>query len=534
MPIRGPGTPQVPVPGVPVAHAVAERGGRFRLEAEYLPAYNSASCLSGLKPLLHLEISGHGSSATGWVDLAVRQVDSGYDELLRLTLPRESRSVPRQPPPLARLDALERISQRIPGWLDIVADEEPLDRWPISLLPTWSWPLGREMRGVAGSYVLPGSEAVGRLVVGAELRAREQGDTEPWTRQVESGRPEVGPKILAALYAFLAETHAVEYEPPRAEEDAWAGGHHQRIRPPDAILPAGVSPGGKSRALPGRATCLDLSLLLAGCLESIGLAPLLLFTGTVDAAPEHAFLGLWSDSARRFRPLLTDAGVLGESVASGRLQVVETTGICTGPHRLGFAAAQASARARLEGPAGAHAVDIRAGRPPQGLIASIEMPHDPVVRRALWSALEFGERRRAAYRETIDILYGLCVAEGEIFPELLRRCGSSTGRMVELLERTVPAGSAAGPPQSTRNYEICLSCARLNARRSGADLIREGDLAWAVLESASRNIRPALESGGCNFATLLRELDGLWARPSIDTESRHHVSRAGGEDGHVG
>jgi len=84
------------------------------------------------------------------------------------------------------------------------------------------------------------------------------------------------PQVRAVWYA-LQHDYALRYinPPPTFSESS------QRLRTPSEVL------------TDGRGTCIDLALLIAACLELIGLHPVLfLLTG-------HAFVGYWTDEARR-------------------------------------------------------------------------------------------------------------------------------------------------------------------------------------------------------------------------------------------
>jgi hypothetical protein len=84
------------------------------------------------------------------------------------------------------------------------------------------------------------------------------------------------PQVRAIWYA-LQHDYALRYinPPPTFSESS------QRLRTPNEVL------------TDGRGTCIDLALLIAACLELIGLHPVLfLLTG-------HAFVGYWTDEGKR-------------------------------------------------------------------------------------------------------------------------------------------------------------------------------------------------------------------------------------------
>lgn len=73
------------------------------------------------------------------------------------------------------------------------------------------------------------------------------------------------------------------------------------------------------------ATCMDMTILFASCLESFGLHPVLI------TAPGHIFAGVWLNSKGRLRePVLSDAKLIQRYVEDGQLVAVECTAMNVG------------------------------------------------------------------------------------------------------------------------------------------------------------------------------------------------------------
>ena len=92
----------------------------------------------------------------------------------------------------------------------------------------------------------------------------------------------------------------------------------QRVRLPDEILKTGFG------------TCMDLTLLLAGCLEQSGLRPLLIMF------EDHIFLGVWLvDDKEAPDELSTDPSQLVKRLADGvnEILVIECTDVCSGVNK---------------------------------------------------------------------------------------------------------------------------------------------------------------------------------------------------------
>ncbi len=93
------------------------------------------------------------------------------------------------------------------------------------------------------------------------------------------------------------------------EPPASFGSDGQKIRTPDRILEARV------------ATCLDLAMLFASCLEQAGLRPVILMK------EGHAWVGVWLHLASFADVLVDDVQAIRKRVDSGELLVFEATGV---------------------------------------------------------------------------------------------------------------------------------------------------------------------------------------------------------------
>jgi len=111
-------------------------------------------------------------------------------------------------------------------------------------------------------------------------------------------------KQVSALYAAIAAEGLQYAEPP-----ASFGNDGQKIRTPDRILDGRV------------ATCLDLAMLFASCLEQVGLRCVILFK------EGHAWVGVWLHATCFRDPLTDDVLAVRKRVDSGEFLVFETTGV---------------------------------------------------------------------------------------------------------------------------------------------------------------------------------------------------------------
>jgi len=142
-----------------------------------------------------------------------------------------------------------------------------------------------------------------------------------------------------------------------------------------------------------------------------------------------------------------------------------------------------------------------------------QLANAPVVQRAFWASQELAAAKKAKLYETLHLLYGLCSVRGELTSGVLERAGGDPASVCRVIEGNLPVEDNDGVPVVTKNYEICTSTARGNARSDGRSTVEEVDLLWAVLENPSRNVRRILEASGCDYEGLVRELDRRWKRP---------------------
>lgn len=131
----------------------------------------------------------------------------------------------------------------------------------------------------------------------------------------------------AAIYAAIQMQNIVYCVPPASFEESG-----QRVRLCDTVLQQKI------------ATCLDISLLYASCLEAAGLHPLLIIK------PGHIFCGLWLEELTFPESICDDVSLLTKRLASGinEIAVVECTAMNAGKD-MTFDQAQAAGRNQLTG-----------------------------------------------------------------------------------------------------------------------------------------------------------------------------------------
>ena len=175
---------------------------------------------------------------------------------------------------------------------------------PVRVLAARQWSLDPDAPVLSlellASFVQPNHPAVGPLVGRAAALLAER--TRSGSLQVAHVAPERVDAIVDAVFGAVHELDVYYAEPP----PSW--GYGQKVRTPGDVVEHRVG------------TCLDTTVLLAACLEHVGINPVLW------VARGHAFLGYW----RHREQGLPDAASLQVAPAANAVDlrlmgVVETT-----------------------------------------------------------------------------------------------------------------------------------------------------------------------------------------------------------------
>lgn len=174
---------------------------------------------------------------------------------------------------------------------------------PIELLAYDQWAGTRALPELLAAFSMPNNPAVDRLLhAAAELL---QGDGQGQTMDgYQSKHREAVWAQISAVYSAIGASNIHYAEPP-----ASFGVDGQRIRTPDRILSGGM------------ATCLDLAMLAASCLEQAGLNAVVLIK------KGHAWVGAWLINTSFPTPLLDDVQAVRKRIKAGELLAFEAMGL---------------------------------------------------------------------------------------------------------------------------------------------------------------------------------------------------------------
>jgi len=343
----------------------------------------------------------------------------------------------------------------------------------VTILPTWSWPYGARYRTTLAGFVLPDHPIMQRVVGEACVGTRNTTGMPSFRALIQSGYRKSEEHVLRALYRYLKNDCVLHWCPPEGHQS------HQNLRTPDSIVTS------TSPKLEGEATCVDLALFLAACLENTGLWPVLLLTGTDESVPSHALAGCWTGALPGGRPVIRDKNYLRREVESGNLLLLECTAFArdlgTPGQDLDFDAAMRAAYRQLTDEPWVWAIDIGSLRYPYGSITPIDSPLHPLVRRAYQEAEEFARRKQRRFVETAFVLYGCLAARGQVVLWLCDEIGESPVDLCERLSQLIRPGTHTGPLSQTQNCRQCQTSAREAARCTGLGSVEEHHLLFALL-----------------------------------------------------
>lgn len=181
---------------------------------------------------------------------------------------------------------------------------------PVEVLAYDQWAGTRALPELLAAFCMPNSPVVDRLIAKASALLRGSSPefaVQPTLSGYQSKNREHAWKQVSAIYSTIAAEDLQYSNPP-----ASFGSDGQKIRTPERILDTNI------------ATCLDLVMLFASCLEQAGLHPVLLLK------EGHAWVGAWLVETTFPTALVDDVQAVRKRVKSGELIVFETTVVAGG------------------------------------------------------------------------------------------------------------------------------------------------------------------------------------------------------------
>ena len=237
-----------------------------------------------------------------------------------------------------------QLTERMSGSLKIEIRSEAetifTRTYPIDILAYDQWGGINIFPEMLAAFITP-NHAVLTPIIKRAAAILEQWTGTPSLDEYQSRNPDRVRKQMAAIYTALTEQQIIYSTIPASFEE-----HGQCVRLIDSVLAQKLG------------TCLDMALLYASCLESIGLNALIVIT------KGHAFAGGWLVPETFPDPAIDDVSLLTKRTAEGiyDITLVETTCMNMG-HNADFDNAVKSANGKLSDPGSfILAIDIRRAR----------------------------------------------------------------------------------------------------------------------------------------------------------------------------
>ncbi len=274
------------------------------LKTDYSKTFSYARMQNGIPAVRSITLRNPGGPARKDLHLSIRfdpAFSDGYETVVS-ELPEKGKVLLDGIKVLPSASYLANLTERVEGKM-ILACDTVEESYPVTLFPYDFWEGVGNTPELLAAFVLPNHPAIRPIL----QRAGEK--MEEWTGspslngyQADARRAKLQ---MAALYDALREQRIAYANPP-----ASFARQGQRVRLPEDIL------SGKF------ATCLDAALLYAGCLEAVGLRPL------VVIHEGHAYAGAWLVEKSSPYPVHDDPALLSKSSADGinEILLVETTG----------------------------------------------------------------------------------------------------------------------------------------------------------------------------------------------------------------
>ena len=240
---------------------------------------------------------------------------------------------------LAALDESERGAITVSISVRGVAMAEAMH--PVEVLAYDQWAGTRALPELLAAFCMPNSPVVDRLIAKASILLRASAPGLSMSGYQSKNREHAW-KQVSSIYSTIAAEDLQYSNPP-----ASFGNDGQKIRTPERILDTNV------------ATCLDLVMLFASCLEQAGLNPVLLLK------EGHAWVGAWLVETTFPSPLVDDVQAVRKRVKSGELVVFETTSVAGGARTTLRTACKQGEELLLGDMAFTCAIDVRRAREAQ-------------------------------------------------------------------------------------------------------------------------------------------------------------------------
>ena len=284
------------------------------IKTDYSKAFSYARMQNGIPAVRSVMLRNPGKDALTDLRLSIRfdpAFSTGYETVVSELAPK-GKLILDHIKILPSATFLANLTERIEGSMALSVEsaegESAQEEYPVALLPYDFWEGIHDVPELTAAFVLPNHPAIRPVLAHAADRLGNWTGS-PALDGYQSADVNRAKMQMAAIYEALADEGISYANPPASFAE-----RGQRVRLPEDIL------SGKL------ATCMDAALLYAGCLEAVGLRPIVVLHET------HAYAGAWLVSKSSPYPVHDDPAILRKSGADGinEIILVETTGFLKG------------------------------------------------------------------------------------------------------------------------------------------------------------------------------------------------------------
>ncbi|MDE1925795.1 MAG: DUF3320 domain-containing protein [Burkholderiales bacterium] len=290
-------------------YASAEQAAGIAIEVEADATLGYASIQNSVPVIRSLRLTNHGAEAIENLQVLIT-CNPRFAQGIKVRFDRLGPSETRRISPIDLhpdhsflADLQESVNAAVKVSVLTGTEELAHTAQAIEVLAYDQWAGTRALPELLAAFCMPNNPAVDVLISAASKLLRSE-YPELSMNGYQSKSRDVVWKQVSALYSTIC-SYTLQY----AEPPASFGTDGQKIRTPERILEARV------------ATCLDLAMLFASCLEQAGLRAVVLMK------EGHAWVGVWLHSACFPDPLTDDVQAVRKRVDSGEFLTFETTGV---------------------------------------------------------------------------------------------------------------------------------------------------------------------------------------------------------------
>lgn len=368
----------------------------------------------------------------------------------------------------------------------IVAGDTSLYRTELQVLNQYEWSYELYRPELISVYVPSENNPVIQTIIRKAAEKSEYDSSDSVCRN----------KVISAvfkIYNYLRDNCNIEYVAPKTGRNTL-----QMIRPPQHIF------GVNIQKLSGIGTCLDLSLLMAGCLESKGIAPVIIFSGDKEGNPLHVFLGFWTGFLKSSKLLLGEKEIKS-------LTMLECTGFadnCAADGKKNFEDAVKVAEKIFAESNWKQGVNISAARGKPYHMVSVDFELEPEVSHIYREALNYAKRKGSRKIGTGHLFYAIVSSGKSATVRLFSEAGLNRGYVAQKIDNEISTRDYRVIPGKSENLLVIEGIAEQNARKYGAFAVREQDLLFAFLKhyKDSRDFQVLLSRLEINMEALLEIL----------------------------